>query len=472
MKSKGSLTMKSTLTLLTALLVAPLAALHAADAPKPNILFIVSDDQRPDTIHALGNAVIHTPNLDRLTAQGTSFSRAYSGYPICQVSRAQMLTGTHAFRALAKYPAGEIDPKLATLARTFQAAGYHTVFTGKWHNDGHPTQRGYATTSALFSSGGSGGNQKQPETDARGRPLTGYRGWTFKEDQNKPELEKGVGLQADNSRHIADGAIRVLRTAPKDQPWLLHVNFAFPHDPRQWPANKENSYLASQIPLPANFAAQHPFDHGNLHGRDELLLPTPRTAEAVREELALYYAMITDLDEQLGRILNALPSIDDTLIIFTSDQGLALGSHGLLGKQNQYEHTIRSPLIISGPGLPINARSTALVTLYDLFPTLCDLSGLTIPATVTGRSLAPLLRRKTERIHEFIIGSYTDTQRMICDELWKYVNYPKAGRQQLFDLQQDPHELHDLSDDVAHRPTLQRLQSLLRTWLRQNGDVP
>jgi hypothetical protein len=144
------------------------------------------------------------------------------------------------------------------------------------------------------------------------------------------------------------------------------VNFAFPHDPRQWPANKENSYLASQIPLPANFAARHPFDHGNLHGRDELLLPTPRTAEAVREELALYYAMITDLDEQLGRILDALPSFDDTLVIFTSDQGLALGSHGLLGKQNQYEHTIRSPLIITGPGLPMNARSTALVTLYDV----------------------------------------------------------------------------------------------------------
>ena len=115
----------------------------------PHILLVVSDDQRPDTIHALGNAVIETPNLDRLVAQGTSFSRAYAGYPICHVSRAQILTGTPAFVALPQYPAGAIDPSLATLAGTLQKAGYHTSYTGKWHNDGHPTQRGYTTPSGL-----------------------------------------------------------------------------------------------------------------------------------------------------------------------------------------------------------------------------------------------------------------------------------------------------------------------------------
>jgi mono/diheme cytochrome c family protein len=155
----------------------------------PNIFFIVSDDQRPDTIHALGNAVIETPNLDRLVARGTSFTRAYAGYPICHVSRAQILTGTHAFKALPKYPGGAIDPKLATLAGTLQKSGYHTCYTGKWHNDGHPTQSGYTTTSGLYSSGG-GKGITQPEIDDRGRPLTGYRGWTFKDDQNKPNSTK------------------------------------------------------------------------------------------------------------------------------------------------------------------------------------------------------------------------------------------------------------------------------------------
>lgn len=435
----------------------------------PNILLVVSDDQRPDTIHALGNAVIETPNLDRLVARGTSFSRAYAGYPICHVSRAQILTGTPAFVALPKYPGGAIDPKLATLAGTLQKAGYHTSYTGKWHNDGHPQQRGYTTTSGLYSSGG-GKGIVQPDKDERGRPLTGYRGWTFKDAQNKPQLDKGVGLKPDNSRHVADGAIQAVHSAPKDKPWFVHVNFAFPHDPRQWPEGMKDRYDPAKIPLPPDFAPEHPFDHGNKDGRDELLLPTPRLESAVREEVALYYAMITDLDTQLGRILAALPSLDDTIIIFTSDQGLALGSHGLLGKQNQYEHSIRSPLIICGPGLPRNERCAELAQLSDLFPTLCDLTNIQIPATVQAKSLMPLLRHQSSRVHTFITGMFTDTQRMIRDWRWKYVLYPQAGREQLFDLENDPYELTDLSASPAHRNRKGDLKFRLQEWRTANGD--
>jgi arylsulfatase A-like enzyme len=184
----------------------------------------------------------------------------------------------------------------------------------------------------------------------------------------------------------------------------VHVNFAFPHDPRQWPAGMKNRYDPAKMPLPANFAAKHPFDHGNIDGRDEQLLPTPRVESEVREELALYYAMITDLDAQLGRILAALPSPDDTIIIFTADQGLALGSHGLLGKQNQYEHSIRSPLIICGPGLPKNERSTALIDFTTSSPRSVNSAVSPIPPTVTGKSIAPLLRHQTDRIHDFVTG--------------------------------------------------------------------
>lgn len=435
----------------------------------PNVVLIVADDQRPDTVHALGNAVIETPNLDRLVARGTSFTRAYAGYPICHVSRAQILTGNPAFKALPKYPEGAIDPQLATLGGTLQKAGYHTCYTGKWHNDGHPKQRGYTTTRALYSSGG-GKGVVQPEMDERGRPLTGYRGWTFKDENNKAELGKGVGLQPDNSRHMANGAIHAIQTAPKDKPLFLHVNFAFPHDPRQWPTGMRDRYDAAKMPLPANFAAKHPFDHGNINGRDELLLKTPRVQSEVREELAIYYAMITDLDAQMGRIFDALPEPENTIIIFTSDQGLALGSHGLLGKQNEYEHSIRSPLIVCGPGLPKNERCAALVNLNDLFPTLCDLCGTAIPTSVRSKSLAPLLRHEAERVHEFVTGAFTDTQRMICDERWKLVLYPKAGREQLFDLQGDPDELHDLSGDPGLRAKKGELAEKLENWRRQNGD--
>ena len=435
----------------------------------PNILLVVSDDQRPDTIHTLGNPIIETPTLDRLVSNGTSFTRAYAGYPICYASRAQILTGTPAFKALAKYPSSAVNPQLATMAATLQKAGYHTCYTGKWHNDGHPMQRGYTTTSGLYSSGG-GKGVTQPDIDDRGRPLTGYRGWTFKGADNKAELDKGVGLQSDNSRHVADGAIRGIQNAPKDKPFFLHVNFAFPHDPRMWPAGMKDRYDAANMVLPANFAKDHPFDHGNRGGRDEVLLPIPRVESEVKEELALYYAMITDLDAQLGRIIAALPSSEETIIIFTADQGLALGSHGLLGKQNEYEHSICSPFIISGPGLPKNERSTALINLNDIFPTLCDLASVAIPPTVQSKSLVPLLRHQTDRLHEYVYGTFTDTQRMICDERWKYVLYPKAGREQLFDLQNDPNEMRDLSADAEHTSKRDDLKARLNAWREQNGD--
>jgi hypothetical protein len=138
---------------------------------------------------------------------------------------------------------------------------------------------GYTTTSGLYSSGG-GKGITQPEIDDRGRPLTGYRGWTFKDADNKAELDKGVGLQPDNSRHIADGAIRAIQTAPKDKPWLVHVNFAFPHDPRQWPAGMKNRYDAAKMPLPANFAQGSPF-RSRQHRRTRRAAPA---ADATRRE--------------------------------------------------------------------------------------------------------------------------------------------------------------------------------------------
>ena len=184
---RGSL-VRSSAALVSALLACGLMnAGHALiGAERLNIVLIVSDDQRPDTIHALGNQAIRTPNLDRLALRGTTFDRAYAGYPICHVSRAQILTGCDAFRALPEYPRGSIDPSLATLAGTLGAAGYHTCYSGKWHNDGHPLQRGYSCTGGLYSSGGAK-EVVLPPVDERGRPLTGYRGWTFKDAKNRPQ---------------------------------------------------------------------------------------------------------------------------------------------------------------------------------------------------------------------------------------------------------------------------------------------
>lgn len=447
------------------------AAFTIAEAKPPNILFIVTDDQRPDTIHALGNVIIQTPNLDRLVARGSVFTRAVAAYPICHVSRAEMTTGCSAFRAYLRYPKPPIDPKLATFAGTFQKAGYLTCFTGKWHLDGQPKTRGYTMTSGLFSSGGAKG-QKGAELDSQGHAVTGYTGWTFKTDDGKVELNKGIGLTPRTSEHVADGAISFLRQK-HDHSFLLHVNFTAPHDPRMMPPGYEGRYDPQIIPLPKNFAKQHPFDHGNIDGRDEVLLKKPLDEANVRRELACYYALITHLDEQIGRVLTALDAsgaTEDTLVIFTTDQGLAMSSHGLMGKQNLYEHTLSVPLIIAGPKVPAGKRFNAQCYLRDIFPTACDFASISTPPTVEGRSLAPILEGKSQALYPFVVGYFTDTQRAIRDERWKLIRYPKASRTQLFDLQNDPHELHDLSEDAASKATRDELSAQLAAWLREHGE--
>jgi len=444
----------------------------AAAAAPPNILFIVADDQRPDTIHSLGNETIQTPNLDRLAARGVVFSHAHAAYPICHVSRAEIITGCCAFRALPSYPGGAINPELKTLAATLKGAGYHTWYAGKWHNDGHPKQRGYETTRGLYSSGGAKG-YVMPELDDRGHPLTGYKGWTFKTDDGKVELEKGVGLQPETSRHIGDAAVSVITEAATQGPFFLHVNFTAPHDPRLMPPGWETAYDAKSLPLPPNFAPQHPFDHGNIEGRDELLLPRPLLPDAVKVELQHYFALISDVDAQVGRMIAALEAagqLQNTLIVYTSDQGLAMGSHGLLGKQNQYEHTSRVPLIFAGPGVPLGAQKDALCYLRDLFPTFCDAAGIPVPDTVQGQSLLPVIRGEKDGVRDEIIGYFTDTQRMISDGRWKLIVYPQVRRAQLFDEKEDPEEMHDLSAESKQSERRAAMLARLKSWLQEQGD--
>ena len=446
------------------------ASVQILAAERPNIVFLLADDLRPDAIGAFGHPVVQTPNLDALVREGTTFPRAITGYPICHVSRAEIFTGCCAFRTGVQYRGTRIDPGLALWPDTLRRAGYRTWFSGKWHNDGQPKQRGFEMTGGLFTSGGAKGRTQMP--DHAGRPATGYTGWTFKTDDGAVEIEKGAGLTPDTDRFIADGAIDLIRRKP-GEPFFLQVSFTGPHDPRVWPRGYEHRYDAAKIPLPKNFAPQHPFEHGNAGGRDEVLLASPRQPDEVRAELAVYYAVIANLDEQVGRITAALREIgawENTIVIFSSDHGLALGSHGLTGKQNQYEHTIGVPLIISGPGLPRGQRRAAQCYLRDLFPTTCELAGIPIPATVQSCSLVPVLAGKASSIYPEVFGCFSDTQRMIRDDRWKLIWYPKLSRDQLFDLASDPNEMHDLSAEPQHAAQLAQLKEKLEAWLRENGD--
>ncbi len=445
---------------LAGIFLGALVAAHCA-TPSPNILFLFSDDQRLDTIRALGNPGIQTPNLDRLVQQGFALTNAYcmgSQVPaVCVPSRAMLMTGRSLFRATSPPLSGNLPRNYVLWPEVFRRAGYRSFGIGKWHNDHASFARAFDGGGPIFF-GGMGDHAKLP--------VQGYDGnGTYA--QGKPQAANRF-----SSELFADAAVEILHRAPKE-PFVLYVAFTAPHDPRTPPEDYARRYRAASMALPKNYLPEHPFDNGELKVRDEGLLPTPRKRDDVRKEIAAYYGMIEHLDAQIGRILNALDAsgqAQNTIIVFASDHGLALGSHGLLGKQNLYEHSVRAPLIFSGPGIPRNRRSGALCYLFDVYPTLGELTGREVPRTVEGQSLVPLFKGKAVAHRQAIFGAYRDVQRMVRDERWKLIHYPKANRYQMFDLANDPDELNSLADKPAHQETLRELLVRLQRMQQEFSD--
>lgn len=441
----------------------------AEKVSQPNILFLFSDDQRPDTIAALGNPLIQTPNLDRLVREGTSFSRATCAHPLCFPSRTEILTGCTGFRNKVFLSNRNADLSMPTLPGVLADAGYHSWWVGKWHMAGRPLTRGFTESLGLYAGGR---RPKEPQFDSKGRLVTGYVGWMFQTDDRKLMPELGVGLTPDISAKFADFAIEFLKRK-QDKPFFLHVNFTAPHDPLLTPPRWDKVYDWRKMPVPKNFLPEHPFDHGNLRGRDEQLLPWPRTRTDIQKDLATYYAVISHMDEQIGKVLDVLDETgqaENTIVVFASDHGLALGSHGLMGKQNMYEHTINVPLIIRGPGISAGKLSHAQCYLRDLFPTFCDIAKAPYPETLQSKSLLPVLKNEVEEIYPFIVGYFQNAQRMIRTDRWKLIQYPEAEKRQLFDLKNDPLEMKNLAEKPELESVLQDLNDKLTTWLRQHHD--
>ena len=443
--------------LLAAALLVPSPSARAADAPprRPNVLFLFSDDQRADTIAALGNAHIRTPNLDRLVRQGTACTRAYcmgaQQGAVCVPSRAMVMSGRTLFR---------VDTELKdtpTWPEAFGKAGYDTFMTGKWHNGPASARRCFAEGRAVFF-GGMGDPYELPVQDfAAGGDLSDKR----------PSGKHSVEL-------FADSAVDFLKGRKGDRPFLCYVAFNAPHDPRVAPKEYHEAYNADKPPLPPNYLPQHPFNNGDLIGRDERLAPWPRTPEVVRQHLADYYASITFLDAQVGRILDALEAsgqATNTVVVYSSDHGLAIGSHGLFGKQNLYDHSMHSPLLFAGPGIPKDHRTDAFCYLLDIFPTVGDLAGVPAPEGSEGKSLVPVLTGKQAAVRHSIFTAYRNLQRAVRDDRWKLIVYPQINKVQLFDLKDDPAEMHDLAGDRSHAADVDRLTDLLEDWQKRLGDT-
>lgn len=400
--------MRMSFAILCALCVAkPQASAQDVAKKRPNVLFLFTDDQRADTIRALGNQTIITPNLDKLANSGFVFRNAYcmgSTVPaVCLPSRTMLMTG----RSLFHLP--QAKPESPNFPRSFGAAGYVTYHYGKRGNTPQKIQEEFHTSQYL----------KDQEDRTNGYP----------------------------GRTIADDAVRFLREHKKEKPFCMYLAFANPHDERVVNAEYRGKYDEAKMPLPANYRPLHPFNNGELTVRDEALAPWPRTQDEVRKHLTDYYGVITYLDMQIGRILDALRETgeyDNTLIVYSSDHGLALGSHGLFGKQNLYEDGMKVPYIFAGPGIP-RGSTDAYAYLYDIFPTLCDLSGVPVPEGLDGKSLAPVIRGQSPAVRDTVFLAYRTVQRAVRQGDWKLIRYPQINRSQLFNLKDDPHETKDLA---------------------------
>ena len=427
---------------------------------RPNVLILFTDDQRYNTIAALGNDEIRTPNMDRLASMGTAFTRAFvmGGHhgAICAPSRAMLLTGRPLFDL---HETGDIIPERHTMMpNAFAEAGYVTFFTGKWHNNRNAFARAFQQADNIFF-----GGMHFPQDGGHEAPWLHH----FDPSGHYPDSTRWQG-HGFSSQLFADAAIAFLeRQRESDRPFFAYVAFTSPHDPRTPPMPYRDWYSADSVSLPSNFLPEHPFDNGELRVRDEMLLPHPRTERAVRQEIAAYYGMISEVDAQIGRILDALEvngQLDNTIVILAGDNGLAVGSHGLLGKQSVYEHSVRVPLILAGPGVPRGERREALAYLFDVFPTVAGLTGLTPPSTVEGLSLVPALQNPELALRPAAYFAYRDLQRAVrtVDD-WKLIRYDVRGAQhtQLFNLHDDPFERRNLAGDTTYARRHQDLERLL-----------
>lgn len=431
-----------------------LSLAYGAEAVPPNVLFILADDQRPDSIGAYDNPNIQTPNIDSLVEDGYSFRRNYCmgsmHGAVCQPSRAMMMSGQAYFRI-------PMDLEgVTTFPERLREEGYTTFVTGKWHNQAPAILRSFEQGKNIMMGG-----------------MSNHEAVPLQDISDAGELiNKRTGTEF-SSTLFADAAIEFLNAQDGTKPFMAYVCMTSPHDPRQPPLEYRQPYYDAKLPLPGNFMPQHPFDNGALILRDENLAAWPREEEVVRDQLAEYYGLITHMDEQIGRILATLEEKglrENTIIVYAADHGLALGSHGLLGKQSLYEHSMGAPLIFVGPGIPKGKSSKALTYLYDIYPTLFDAIGLPVEDSLDAQSLAPIWRKETKSVRSHIFLSYKDTQRAIVQDRWKLIRYPQVNYTQLFNLKKDPLELNNLADKSKHAERIETMLAQLRDAQKHFGD--
>ncbi len=450
-----------------------LAAAPRARAEKPNILFLFADDMCYEILGALGHTDIDTPNLDRLVESGTTFTHAYNpgswSGAVCVASRTMINTGRFLWNANKVYKDTAKEQQEGRFwSEYMKQAGYHTYFTGKWH------VRADANKAFDMARNVRGGMPKQTP-EGYNRPIDGQPDpWSPYDPKFGGFWEGGTHW----SEVVRNDALDFLAHAGKsDKPFFMYTAFNAVHDPRQAPKEYIDRYPLSRIKMPRNWLAEYPYKDAigcSAKLRDEKLAPFPRTENAIKVNRQEYYAIAEHMDEQIGRILDGLKKsgkADNTYIFFTADHGLGVGHHGLLGKQNLYDHSVRVPFIAVGPGIAKNRKIATPIYLQDVMPTTLALAGVEKPDHVEFQNLLPILRGEQKKSeYTAIYGAYLALQRSIIVGNNKLILYPKISKARLYNLKNDPDEMKDLIDTADGKKLAKRLFQRLLKMQQQNND--
>lgn len=421
---------------------------------KPNLIIFFADDLRKDALGCYGNSVIKTPTIDSLARNGTLFQQAYiqgsHHGALCAPSRAMLLTGKSYHRIKDKMK-GHIN-----LAMHLQKLGYKTYTSGKWHNEKEVLAESFDVAKDVML----GGMSDHFKVYCR----------DLKEDGSFTESTyKGFSTDI-FSRNIQS----FLEEHPKEESFFMYLPFTAPHDPRTPLPEYYQLYKNADMPLPGNFMPAHPFAFGHsMEVRDEYLAPFPRTESVMKEQWREYAGLISHLDDAIGSILETLKKkgLDkNTFVVFMADNGLAMGSHGLVGKQSVYEDCLNVPLVISGPKLPKNIQTEAKVLSIDLVPTLLELMELPKMEGVDGVSFESVFDLPTKIHRDRIFTAYMDHHRAIRVGNFKLIRYPYIDKTVLYDLAQDPLELKDISKEPKHQAMVKSMMQILQKEQERFGD--
>ncbi|NQT38021.1 MAG: sulfatase-like hydrolase/transferase [Planctomycetes bacterium] len=439
---------------------------------KPNILFIFADDQAFNTLHATGNDEIETPNLDRLVRSGVTFTHAYNmgswSGAVCVASRGMLNTGRFLWHANKVCGNAESERLAGRFwSEQMKGAGYETYMTGKWHVRADPEKAFDHVTHVR-------GGMPRQTPQGYNRPIEGQPDpWSPSDPKFGGFWEGGTHW----SEVLGDDAVGFIKDASRrDKPFFMYLAFNAPHDPRQSPQEYVDKYPLKNIAMPKSFLPEYPYKDAIGCGkglRDEKLAPFPRTQYAVKVNRREYYAIITHMDVQVGRILDALDKsgkAGNTYIFFTADHGLAVGHHGLMGKQNLFDHSVRVPFMVVGPDVPKDKRLDGQIYLQDAMASSLELAGVEKPDHVQFRSVLPIIRGQRDRNYDAIYGGYLSVQRSVTVDGYKLLLYPKIAKVLLYNLDDDPLEMKDLAEDSAQKPRMKELFETLLELQKETGD--